>query len=122
MSSPGDLGVADEIMAPDVVFHPPISPDPVRGIPEYKQFARHWYDGFPDRVFTMLDTVEEGDKVAALFRITGTHQGTFMGAAPTGNSIVVNGVNLFVFENGLIKDVRVFFNPQELYGPLGLHG
>jgi steroid delta-isomerase-like uncharacterized protein len=120
MSSPGDLHVADEILAPDVLFHPPITPEPVAGIEAFKEFAQHWYVGFPDRVFTMGDTVEEGDKVAALFTITGTHNGPFLGTPPTGNKIMVNGVNLFTFEQGRIKDIRVFFNPQELYGPLGI--
>ena len=120
LTSPGDLQVADRIMASSVVFHNPISPDGIRGIDEYKQFALRWYRGFPDRRFTVEDTVEEGDKIAARFTITGTHQGEFMGAAPTGHPIQVHGMNLFRIEEGKIADVIAFFNPQELYQPLGL--
>jgi len=119
LTSPGQLDLADQIMASDVVFHNPISTG-IFGIDEYKKFALRWYHGFPDRVFTVRDTVAQGDKVAAAFTITGTHQGEFMGAAPTGHTIVVNGMNLFRIEQGRIKDVQAFFNPDELYEPLGL--
>ena len=70
LTAPGDLDTADEIFAPEVVFHNPISPDGIHGIDEYKKFAMRWYQGFPDRVFTVNDTVEEADKVAASFTTT----------------------------------------------------
>jgi steroid delta-isomerase-like uncharacterized protein len=120
LTSPGRLTVADEILAPDVVFHNPISATGIHGIEEYKQFALRWYKGFPDRIFTINDSVAEGDKIAVRFTITGTHQGEFMGAAPTGNKITVNGMNLFRIEDGKIADVQAFFNPTELTGPLGI--
>jgi steroid delta-isomerase-like uncharacterized protein len=122
LTAPGDLDVADQIFAPEVVFHNPISPDGIHGIEEYKKFALRWYRGFPDRVFTINDTVEEGDRVAASFTITGTHQGEFAGAAPTGNPILVKGMNLFRVEQSRIADVTAFFDPAALYGPLGLAG
>jgi len=120
LTAPGDLDVADEIMAPDVVFHNPISPDGIHGIDAYKAFAQRWYRGFPDRRFKVEDTVEEGSKVAARFTITGTHKGEFAGAAPTGHRIQVHGMNIFRVEKGKIKDVKAFFNPLELYQPLGV--
>jgi steroid delta-isomerase-like uncharacterized protein len=120
LTTPGDLDVADQIMAADVVFHNPISPDGIHGIDEYKQFALRWYHGFPDRHFKVEDTVEEGTKVAARFTITGTHKGEFAGAAPTGHRIQVHGMNIFRIERGRIKDVKAFFNPLELYSPLGV--
>ena len=122
LTTPGDLQVADRIMAPDVVFHNPISPDGIHGIEAYKQFALRWYHGFPDRRFRVEDTVEEGSKIAARFTITGTHSGEFMGAAPTEHPIVVKGMNLFRIERGRIADVKAFFDPDALYRPLGLAG
>ena len=40
----------------------------------------------------------EDNTIAVRFTITGTQQGEFMGAAPTGNKITVNGMNLFRIE------------------------
>ena len=122
LTAQGDLTVADKIMTEDVVFRNPISPDGIHGIAEYQAFAQRWYRGFPDRVFTVHDTVEAGDLVAASFTITGTHRGEFMGAAPTGNPIVVNGMNLFRIRDGRIQDVQAFFDSSQLHKPLGITG
>lgn len=120
LTAPGDLSVADSIMVPDVRFHNPISPGGIHGIDEYKAFAERWYRGFPDRVFTVRDTVEEKGKVAAAFTITGTHDGEFMGAAPTGNAVKVDGMNMFRIRDGRIVDVVAYFDSGQLYGPLGI--
>ncbi|WP_327354381.1 ester cyclase [Streptomyces sp. NBC_01304] len=120
LTAPGDLQIADKIMAPDVVFNNPISPNGIHGLPAYKEFALRWYGGFPDRVFTIDDLLEQDDKVAASFTITGTHRGVFMGAAPTGEHIEVRGMNIFRIEDGLIKEVTAFFDPGQLLKPLGL--
>jgi steroid delta-isomerase-like uncharacterized protein len=109
-------------MTSDVTFDNPISPGGIHGVAEYKAFAQRWYVGFPDRIFKIVDTVEEGDKVAAAFIITGTHGGEFMGAAPTGNRIEVHGMNLFRMRQGRIHEVHAFFDSHSLYGPIGLDG
>jgi steroid delta-isomerase-like uncharacterized protein len=120
LSAPGQLDVADEILADDVVFENPISRQQIKGIAEYRAFALRWYEGFPDRKFTLGETVSAGDKIAARFTITGTHQGVFGGAAPSQNRIEIHGMNLFHTSGGKIRYVRAFFNPLELWRPLGL--
>ena len=120
LTAPGRLELADELMTADVAFHNPISPDGVHGLEAYKAFAQRWYTGFPDRLFSVDDEVIEGDRIAIRFTITGTHLGTFMGAAATGNRIEVHGMNLFRLQGGKIKDVQAFFDPMDLLRPLGL--
>ncbi len=119
-SAPGRLDVADEILADDVVFENPISGQQIKGIVEYRAFALRWYEGFPDRKFTITETVSAGDRIAARFTITGTHQGVFGGAAPSQNRIEIHGMNMFRTGGGKIRHVRAFFNPLELWRPLGL--
>lgn len=118
-SAPDNLNVADEIFTPDVVFHNPISPDGIHGVEEYKQFALRWYRGFPDRTFTVDDDIVEGNRIAAKFTITGTHLGEFGGHEPTGNPILVRGMNIFTIENERIKDVEAFFDSVQLSRPIG---
>jgi predicted ester cyclase len=120
LSAPGQLDVADEILADDVIFENPISRQQIKGIAEYRAFALRWYEGFPDRKFTLGETVSEGDKIAARFTITGTHQGVFGAASPSQNRIEVHGMNLFHTGGGKIGYVRAFFNPLDLWRPLGL--
>jgi steroid delta-isomerase-like uncharacterized protein len=120
LSAPGRLDVVDEIFAADVVFENPISRQQIKGIAEYRAFALRWYEGFPDRKFTIEETVSSGDRIAARFTITGTHQGVFGGAAPSQNRIEIHGVNLFRTGGGKIQHIRVFFNPLALWRPLGI--
>lgn len=120
LSAPGQLHVADEILADDVIFENPISRQQIKGIAEYRAFALRWYEGFPDRKFTLGETVSAGDRIAARFTITGTHLGFFGGADPSQNRIEIHGMNLFHTGAGKIRYVRAFFNPLELWRPLGI--
>lgn len=116
----GDIDVVDQIMDPEISFLGPITPDGLYGTEAYKRFALGWYKGFPDRRFQVVEEWVDGDRIAILFRITGTHQGEFMGQAPTGNSIDVTGMNFFHLHQGKIRAIQAFFNPLHLLEPIGL--
>ena len=116
----GDLAVADEILDPDISFAGPITPDGLYGLDAYKRFALGWYEGFPDRHFEVVEEWVDGDRIATVFRITGTHAGVFMGQAATGNAIDVVGMNFFQVGRGKIRAIQAFFNPLHLLQPIGL--
>jgi predicted ester cyclase len=121
LSAPGDLSVADEILHPTVTFENPVSKTTIDGIPAYKRFVETWYEGFPnERTFSVEEILAEGDLVAARFLIAARHEGTFLGAAPTGARVEVPGVNVFRLADGLIVHVHAFFNPLTLWTPIGL--
>lgn len=92
----------------------------VTRIDAYKRFALGWYRGFPDRHFELEEEWVDGDRIATHFRITGTHQGEFMGRAATGNTIDVEAMNFFRIEGGKIRSIQAFFDPLHLLQPLGL--
>ena len=48
-----------------------------------KQEAANFRQGFPDVISTIEDLIAEGDKVVARWRSRATHQGEYMGIAPT---------------------------------------
>ncbi len=54
----------------------------------------------PDRVDVIEKVIADGDRVGLLFRVTGTHTGTFFGIPPTGRKIDVYEVALLRIENG----------------------
>ncbi len=77
----GNLSVADELIAPDFVSHARAE----RGVggPEgVKQFVTRLRTGFPDFNVTIEDQLAEGDKVMTRFRVSGTHNGQWMGPTP----------------------------------------
>ncbi len=52
----------------------------------------------------MDDIISEGDKVFVLARITGRHQGEFMGIPVSGNDIDINVCDYFRLDGGSILE------------------
>lgn len=79
-------------------------PDFGTGREAFRAQWRKWRAAFPDLHFEIVDLVAEGDKVVTRWVLTGTHQGEFLGIAPTGRRIRVEGMSLDRIENGQIKE------------------
>jgi predicted ester cyclase len=74
---------------------------------EIAQAARGWIGpfrrAFPDFRMEIVDLVAEGERVAAHFKCSGTHQGEWQGHAATGRRF--EGVDeIYIFE---VKDGRL---------------
>ena len=50
------------------------------------------------------DIITENEKVVARWRLLGTHEGPFGGIAPTGKSIVLNGIAIYRVANGKVQE------------------
>jgi predicted ester cyclase len=59
---------------------------------------------FPDWETTFEPAILDGARAAHPCRVTGTHQGEFMGLAGTGRRVDFRGVLLYTFEGGLIAE------------------
>jgi steroid delta-isomerase-like uncharacterized protein len=89
----GDLGVAEEIVAPNYVNHDAV-PGETAGREGLKEFVTLLRTAFPDLQITVEDQIAEGDKVVTRFTVTGTHQGEFAGIPATGKPIQVPCTNI----------------------------
>ena len=69
-----------------------------------KQEAADFRRGFPDVVSTIADLIAEGNKVAARWRSRATHQGDYMGIAPTGKEVKFTGISFYRIEAGRIAE------------------
>ena len=67
-----------------------------------KQGAANFRRGFPDVISTIEDLIAEGDKVVARWRSRATHQGDYMGIAPTHNKVEFTGISFYRIEGGKI--------------------
>lgn len=99
-----NLAVADEIIAPDYVGHIATLPDAVRGVEAFKQLITLYHFSFPDTRFEIQDQIAEGNKVATRWIAYGTHQGEFMGIAPSGQAMSVTGMSFHRIENDRIQE------------------
>ncbi|MGH2981816.1 MAG: ester cyclase [Solirubrobacterales bacterium] len=72
---------------------------------EIADAARGWIgpfrQAFPDFRMEVVELVAEGDKVAAHFKCSGTHQGEWRGAEPTGRRFEgVDEIYIFTVREG----------------------
>ena len=57
--------------------------------------------GFPDIAMEIHERVGERDVVALRWRVTGTHEGTYLGIPATGRRIEITGSTWFYFQDGM---------------------
>jgi predicted ester cyclase len=62
-----------------------------------KELFHQMWTSFPDSRVELIRVAVEGDLAAGHLRISGTHEGEFMGAAPTGNHIEVEEMTFIRF-------------------------
>jgi steroid delta-isomerase-like uncharacterized protein len=95
-----NMGVADELVAPEAVNHEAGPGAPSRG-PESLKAAVTWLSAaFPDMHMAIDDVLAEGDKVVLQTTMSGTHRGTFMGIAPTGRRFAQRQVHFLRITDG----------------------
>jgi steroid delta-isomerase-like uncharacterized protein len=113
--SKGDFAAADELIDPDVVFHPA----EIHGRGNFLQYLGVLRAAFPDLNFTVEDEVSNGEKAAGRFTMRGTHQGEFMGIPASNNAVEIRGVDFFRLENDRIKEIWVSLDSFGLMQQLG---
>jgi steroid delta-isomerase-like uncharacterized protein len=97
-----DEQLARQVIAPEAEFDAPTHGEPLRGPAGYLELLAMLRNGFPDIHWTLEETITEGDKVAARFRMEGTHRGDFFGITPTGKTISVRALNFYQLADGQI--------------------
>ena len=95
----GKLELLRDVIASDVVDHDP-APDQGAGQEGYIRMFAALRTSFPDLAISGDQLVTDEDKIAVAYTMTGTHQGEFMGVAPTGRKIRARGVQIARFQDG----------------------
>ena len=115
----GNLDAAGQFVWEDVVEQVPL-PGQGPGLTGLVDVLRGMREAFPDLVFTVLEQITEGDKVASRFEWTGTHRAPFFGIPATDRAVRVWG---FVFDHlvdGRIKETRILMDTLGLMTQLGV--
>ena len=98
----------DELVATDAVIRTPL---PIA----LKQVWAMLLRIYPDIHLAVEDLIAEGDKVVGRTTVTGTHQGEFMGVAPTGKSVTYNEMFIFRFAHGRVVET---WGVVDVYGQM----
>lgn len=96
--------VADELVGPEYVIHDREVAEEMRGPELYKTLASMTREGYPDMELTIHDTIEEGNKVALRWTMTGTHQGSTGDREPTGKRVEMPAIGINRFEDGQLVE------------------
>ena len=99
----GNLAVADELLAPNLIDHNPFPGQPP-GVEGLKQAMVALRQAFPDLHVTVDEMLSDGDKVVIRSTMKGTHKGTFMNIPATGKQISVEGIDIVRISNGRVVE------------------
>ena len=97
----GDLGVVDELMAPDCVEHQRGNRPGADGAKDVIRTLHRWMSDFS---LTIEDLACEGDIVWSRNRARGVNTGSVMGTPPTGMPVEVDVIDIVRFEDGRIVE------------------
>ena len=99
----GNLGLIDELFAPDYVTH-----TPARGMAPtrdgFKQFAQALRTAFPDLRYTLEDSIEAGDKVVTRVSASGTMRGDFAGMPATNKHATWTEIHILRAADGRVVE------------------
>jgi predicted ester cyclase len=104
--SNADFDALDELMAPDVAA-------------EFREGISELRQSFPDYHGADEIQVAEGDMVAGRFIFYGTHEGEFMGVAPTGRQVTFRGLSLNRLVDGKIVEAWIEMDLEDILGQIG---
>ena len=116
----GNLGLADELVAPDYVDHDSAMPEEVRGIEGFKQFVAMYKAGSSDGRIVVEDQVAEGDKVTTRWTAIGTHDGDLFGIPPTGNRVEFTGMEISRISGGKLAETWDNYDVMGMMQQLGV--
>ena len=97
----GDTSIYQEILADDWVDLP-LAHGQEQGPAGVAAHIEAFRRAFPDYDVTNEDLIVSGDRVAVRNTVTGTHQGAFMGYAPTGRRIAMRTTDMHQVRGGRI--------------------
>jgi predicted ester cyclase len=122
----GDLTSLDELITPNATGHDVDSAEqlglPIEGSESAKQFITMFRNAFSDLSFEVEQVVAEGELVAVRAVMTATHDGQFMGLAPTGRRVQVPGVDILRFADGRVVEHWGLWDRMAMMQQLGLVG
>jgi steroid delta-isomerase-like uncharacterized protein len=95
----GKFELFNEAVSTENVDHDPAHGQ-VAGPEGYRMFFSGLRTAFPDLSVALETLVADDESIAFAYTITGTHNGSLMGIAPTGRKIKIRGMQISKFKDG----------------------
>ncbi|MEJ3748206.1 ester cyclase [Actinomycetes bacterium KLBMP 9797] len=104
MANSGELGGLAEVFSDRYVDHDPNNEEDIRGVEGMRAEVEMYRQAFSEFRFTIEDQLAEGDRVCTRWSWQSRHTGEFMGAAPTGKRLTLNGMTVHRLREGKIEE------------------
>lgn len=91
-----------ELYDTSIVHHGP-APEPLEQEAN-RAFYEELWAAFPGAQLVIDDTIVDGDRLAARFRLSGEHKGEFRGIPATGRPFVLSGQTILRFQDGRVVE------------------
>jgi predicted ester cyclase len=114
----GRLQVFDEVCDRSYRGHDPIAGE--IDLAQAKDNCAMYRSAFPSLRCTILAQCLDGDTVVTHWRMSGTHEGSLFGVAPTGAHCTAEGISLARFKNGKVVEDWVQWDALGLLRQLGV--
>jgi predicted ester cyclase len=100
----GDLDVCDELVAPSFLEHQEFGPNHATGAEGVKAVISSLHRAYSDFRLAIEHLAVDGGLVWLHMKGSGTHDGPFMGHAPTGRPMTIDVFDLLRVEDGRIVE------------------
>ena len=91
-------GLANHV-SPEYVHH---SGEQILDLAGFVQGALWLRNGLPDFTVDAVDVLVDGDRAAMRFQARGTHENSMLGETPSKRTIVLDGITVYRFSDGVI--------------------
>ena len=113
-----DVDAILDSLTPDGTYSDPVGGKDLSG-QAYADYANSLFTAFPDLKLELIsNTVASNHMVAAPWLLFGTHQGPVGDFRPTNRKIILPGCDFITVENGKVKTVQGYFDPESLFQQL----
>ena len=113
-----DVEAILDSLTPDGTYSDPVGGKNLSG-QSYADYANSLFSAFPDLELELIsNTIASTNIVSAPWLLFGTHQGSVGEYQPTNHKIVLPGCDFITVENGKVKTVRGYFDPDDLFEQL----
>ena len=94
-------------------------PEPVRGTAGVRQTLEMVLAAFPDLQLEVEQILASGDHVISRIRLTGTHEGSYLGIPATNKRVSFKACNVVELRNGKAIRARLYADNASLLQQLG---
>jgi steroid delta-isomerase-like uncharacterized protein len=100
-----NVAVLDELLAPNFEGFKVAGADHGQNREAFKHMITMVLNAFPDHHQAIHDWIAENDRVVTRWTVQGTHQGKYVGIAPTGKQVKITGIDIFRVVDGKIVEL-----------------